>query len=617
MAINTCYSNEDITALGGTIEQNLDGTVSVYIPDSGSGVLVPLFLGKTCCEVLGFFYDIDAQTCRYSRLNTVNIGCSLEDEIKIVLNSNGSDGSMFIVESSEECSLTVSFDYLLNIKCNTLNNILFPTKDTAVCDNILQAFESLDVSMTLDVLTGTTLTTVYENNFFPSIGSGNLYTYISGHSGTTGFYVCGPLVDTSIDTECHGLILGEDTGLDCGTIGDTLIDALWDESALSGDSNGNTIFESNIHSDSFNSNWVRFSVNISDPAIISQIINQTIKIGVKVNKTCADFCVLLDNIVMNKECTVVDRNDIFVTQSPGFILDRVRDNKKSWIANTSLEHREFDIRKEDNTVPIRQTDYFTNNEKLVINTKEIDLDISLASGVETDVWCYINDNPCILTGVTNCDPCLSACSGDNLIDFDTLLTQPLSAVTTIEDFKYYITSELIDVKNRQTLSGYPTLRALYDRYMDSALYCSTTSSKFSYLTMEEFANLVGNYWVDIVEQVIPATTIWGSTRIYSNTVFDQQKYKYKPYTLQLCGNPFSGQTVPSPINGTSGICESVSVITTNISSNTKPLQSSLTSTCDSVCISQMNTNSEFIGTITIMSEDGSSSSDGNVSLFAG
>ena len=59
------------------------------------------------------------------------------------------------------------------------------------------------------------------------------------------------------------------------------------------------------------------------------------------------------------------------------------------------------------------------------------------------------------------------------------------------------------------------------------------------------------------------------------------------------------------------------VFSTNISSNTKPLQSSLTSTCDSVCISQMNTNSEFIGTITIMSEDGSSSSDGNVSLFAG
>jgi hypothetical protein len=50
--------------------------------------------------------------------------------------------------------------------------------------------------------------------------------------------------------------------------------------------------------------------------------------------------------------------------------------------------------------PIRQTNYDVNDERLVINTKEIDLDISIASAIETDVWSYIVDNPCLLTGNT-------------------------------------------------------------------------------------------------------------------------------------------------------------------------------------------------------------------------
>jgi hypothetical protein len=198
----------------------------------------------------------------------------------------------------------------------------------------------------------------------------------------------------------------------------------------------------------------------------------------------------------------------------------------------------------------------------------------------------------------------SNCCGDSFIDFQSLLTRQLSAVTTVEDFEYFLTSELIDVKNRQTLSSYPTLRALYDRYMNSGLYCNTNSSRFDYVTMDQFASLVGNYWVDIVEQVIPATTIWGSVKIYSNTIFDQQKFKYKSYSTLLCGNPFSGESVPSPINGVDGMCVDVSVITTPIiigTDDTLKLKSPISSICDSICIAQMNSNSEFIGTITIIS----------------
>ena len=137
--------------------------------------------------------------------------------------------------------------------------------------------------------------------------------------------------------------------------------------------------------------------------------------------------------------------------------------------------------------------------------------------------------------VTKTDPLNLDCCGDDFtIDFNQLLTQPLSDVKTVEEFEYYLSSELIDAKSRKTLSGYPTLRALYDRYTNSAMYTNTTSSAFDYIKIDKFASLIDSYWVDIVEQVVPATTIWGSVKIYGNTIFDQQKFQYRKGSLFTC-----------------------------------------------------------------------------------
>lgn len=138
---------------------------------------------------------------------------------------------------------------------------------------------------------------------------------------------------------------------------------------------------------------------------------------------------------------------------------------------------------------------------------------------------------CMSNSESNISDC---CDSDNVVDYSSLMTQPLSDVKTIEEFEYYLTSELIDAKSRKVLSGYPTLRALYDRYINSSDYCPTRSSAFDYEQMDQFSHLIDNYWVDIVEQVIPATTIWGSVKIYGNTMFDQQKFQYKKGSLFTC-----------------------------------------------------------------------------------
>lgn len=835
-----CNDEASVIKDGGQVVHNSNGTISVFLPDN-TGSLVPTIITYACCRVLNpkYTFDINSQTCRWSEASA----CSVNDVIKLVLNPKGNDGTLFYTEDNDECSLSIDFDYLFKIKCESLVNLMNPSKLASigspnaeqiknlenqlgeqekicssyggiideysvyisrsrysiVCDSIptlpvfsgpirgvksisssafgkiapfglsprdslvagqiycinepsgldkwrlilgniryndfitgkpnsytcddvatlfndnnvilvnndingtltptlldacdtpintksdlvstqssyvtlqancqvlisslneqitqlqgstislcskpLDAFETLDVSLSIDVVTSAnTLQSVFTYPLFPAIGTGNLYTYLSANTNS-GFYVCGdPSVTETGFTSCTSLSLNM-TGItspniySCESIVENIGQDLFGESGLSAITGGVSIFENIIKSDALASKWLHYHTVITDPNIIALIANQKIKLSLKINHACTDFCVLIDEIVLDKVCSHVSSSNIFLTQSPGFELDRIRDNKKSWIANTTPVNRPFVINNNKGNNGIRQTNYDVNDERLVINSKEIDLDISLASAIETDVWCYLVDNPCLLTGITSCNPCGENCGnktfqdelccdfmddylyefmdgtgdtlttsnmkccGDNMIDFKTLLIQPLSAITTVEDFEYFMQSELIDAKNRQTLSGYPTLRALYDRYMNSGLYCGTDSSKFDYLTMDQFAGLVGNYWVDIVEQVIPATTIWGSVKIYSNTIFDQQKYKYRAYSSLFCGNPFSGNTVLSPINAPSGTCTSVSVSITPIvtlSGETLRIKQPVTSYCDSLCLAQWNAGSEFIGMVTIV-----------------
>jgi len=463
------------------------------------------------------------------------------------------------------------------------------------CSKPIDIFEKLDVSVCIDIVNSdNTLTSVFTYNLFPEIGSGNLFNYLSNNLDS-GFYVCGD--PSPIETSFSSCTVLNTTTASLNTSScNSVVNNILTDLIVQGN-------EPDILSPSiFSSQWLNYSTNIVDPDIISLISNEKIKITLKINHTCAEFCILMDNIVLDKVCSVAGNNNIFLTQSPGFELTKLVDNKKSWDGNSSSTNRLFDISNNNGNSSIRQTDYDVNDDRLIINTKEVDLDISIASGIETDVWCFLKDNDCLLTGITNCNICVSGCCGDNLIDFNDLLTQPISGASTIDNFIILLFSELIDVKNRQTLSSYPTIRALYDRYMDSNVYCGVDSSKFDYVTMDQFAGLIDNFWVEIIEQVVPSTSIWGSVKVYSNTIFDQQKFKYKAYTSLFGENNLIGEFLPSPINGTTGACATVGVSVSSVSVTTGGTIYNIVSTYDSICLGQLNTNSEFIGSVTIITK---------------
>lgn len=154
--------------------------------------------------------------------------------------------------------------------------------------------------------------------------------------------------------------------------------------------------------------------------------------------------------------------------------------------------------------------------------------------------------------------------GDVNIDISTTLSSSLSEVNTVEEFENIVYSELIDAKNRQSITAYPLLRLLYERYLNNNL-CLVASNAYNYDTMQKISQMVGNYWVDLIEQFVPATAIWGSTLVYRNTVFDTQKYAYKSNTLFLCEDPSGGFQIPTISND----CDT-QVIKIQLTSNEPP-----------------------------------------------
>jgi len=455
----------------------------------------------------------------------------------------------------------------LNIYKEDLQNEQSSTTTTKNgISNCLNIFSELSVSVTLDKVDTrasnkqvsyedpTTLTTIFEEDLY---NVNNIVDYLSGNCNT-GLLVTG---DSRCVEQLEQCIIYNLSG-DCGVYSACTL----------------------------NSNWLHHKFKITDSETLSRIANEKVKLGFVIKNSECDFSILIDRVEINKVCTTTDKENIYISKCPSFEIERVCDNKKSWTSEEKTQNRGFSF-------PSRETDYKINHHKLAINTKEVDLDISPANAIETDVWCYVSDNESILDTSTGNGTC-----GDIGLNLQELLTTEVNTITTIKEFNNTLRTELIDVKNRKTISSYPTIRALYDRYKNG-FKSNPKSSSFDYYKMGNFVSLVGNYWVDLIEQVVPSTTIWGSTIKHSNTIFDKDKFKYKQYSLFTCQNT-NNIEYPSP---TSGHNTTVEVIIKDIGTPeyvgpdclAPPEEKTI---CSGVTIQQINYGSEFIGSVTIIGD---------------
>ena len=214
----------------------------------------------------------------------------------------------------------------------------------------------------------------------------------------------------------------------------------------------------------------------------------------------------------------------------GYHLTPTIDNNKSWT------DREIGLRSNlDGGYDAR---YFTTDDRLVLNVKNVDLFLNPGQGLAYDIW-YMSRQynfPIPNEGLnyvppTYCDPYpYLEYPKRGGVDWTEINPQP--GRKTFFEFAQTFWTNMINVRNRQFASngktmGYPTLESVYWRYLTSESLIGVENNNFNYTNMIEYVNGLGDYWIRLIEQMIPATTIWNTGVKYENSIFHRQKYVWR------------------------------------------------------------------------------------------
>ena len=556
---------------------NDDGTVTGEFNSNVSQVSSNLVnLPSDCCSALGHTYNFNSGKCFYKN------PCDDNNGVKVLFGLDQNDAAYFSVSDQEVSTLEVKMDYLFNYDCNQLltcvgeketnieNNIGELNREIVEYQTTISGYETFlqslldapiqsgsDIQETEDAilllenaitsLSGSVTTLESE---LLTVKNKGIITMLSDFNATL-------IIDKVIPAAANANppITYETVAtfplLSVVDFEQYLIDAFENETStgLSVDGDNCTNFTNALKlelddncdilgDETLNSKWLSINAKIIDESVLELIKNEKIHISVQIADVKCNISILLDKIEVNKITTITESNEVFVSKCPGFNLTKVLDNKKSWNKTSSFENREFDL-------TTRETDYDLSDSRLVINTKEMDLNVDPSGAIECNVYEYVKANiECILTGSTT--------------DYTELFTTELSGITNKDNFVDVMVSELIDVKTRKTLSAYPTLIKFFEIYQGLVVTDCPESNRLGYDDLDSFIGLLGSYWIDLVEQFVPSTTLWGATNVYRSTVFHQDKLKYTPNTIDWgCDTPTGVSTIiasdtmsqPAPFNG--------------------------------------------------------------------
>ena len=180
-----------------------------------------------------------------------------------------------------------------------------------------------------------------------------------------------------------------------------------------------------------------------------------------------------------------------------FDLQRVIDNKKSWVVTTGETSQQYELL-------LRDTNYTIKDSRLVINSKEVDAAISTQKTFDYYVYSFYKENKYIIS------------ASGNTVNPSKL---------TFNDYVREVTAKLIDPKNRKVVKTYPVLSKIYWDYLE---YAEAAGIKtIDYTKTLSFINTFDTYWVKLVQQFIPATSIFLAGRKFTNSETTKTKYQYK------------------------------------------------------------------------------------------
>ena len=201
----------------------------------------------------------------------------------------------------------------------------------------------------------------------------------------------------------------------------------------------------------------------------------------------------------------------------GFNLKKQTDNRKSW---SSLSDSRV------NNDNLFDSYYRVYNDKLTLNVKNTEIFLNPAQGLIYDVW-YVSQTknyPIPLTGLSSPYPQVGG--------IDSTFIDPKPQTKTFYEFYKTFWNNMINVRNRQFSSdgktgGYPTLQSIFWKYITMYDDTGIENNNFNYGNMVEYINGLGDYWIRLIEQFIPSSTIWNTGTKFENSIFHRQKFVYR------------------------------------------------------------------------------------------
>jgi hypothetical protein len=108
------------------------------------------------------------------------------------------------------------------------------------------------------------------------------------------------------------------------------------------------------------------------------------------------------------------------------------------------------------------------------------------------------------------------------ISFGTATLEPQTGVTFAQFVDNFIHKQ---IKNSHTIrykKNYIVLEDIYRDYITKGGF-----TPFTFIDSNEFVDKISPYWIQLVEQLLPATTLWSGGNLVENNLFGRPKYPYK------------------------------------------------------------------------------------------
>ena len=168
----------------------------------------------------------------------------------------------------------------------------------------------------------------------------------------------------------------------------------------------------------------------------------------------------------------------------------------------------------------------------IFNRKNIGIYLSPAQTIDYDIFRQSNNLEIYFGGIRN--------NGQDTY----YALSPQTGVTFAEFLDNALNSIIKNSNTMKFKTTYPELKDVYRDYVENIYNNGYTPYEF--IKIDEFIHKMSPYWTDLIEQFIPATTLWTGGNLIENGRFGRSKYKYKK-PCQLY--EMIDDAYPEPTNG--------------------------------------------------------------------